>query len=122
VRPRRRRSVAAGETGDDAAPTQLAAVLEAVVAAAGQGAFPPARTPWREVLPDHVTVEEVLADPRATVAPELVGRIIPLGLVDDPEHQDQYPVSVDLEEGGGLLVFRAGGSGGATPRRTHAAA
>ena len=57
--------------------------------------------------------------PEPTVAPELVGRIIPLGLVDDPEHQDQYPVSVDLEEGGGLLVFGAGGSGRTTLLRTH---
>ena len=62
----------------------------------------------------------MLGDPRSAVAPEVVGRIIPLGLVDDPEHQDQYPVSVDLEEGGGLLVFGAGGSGRTTLLRTLA--
>ena len=54
--------------------------------------FPPARTPWREMLPEHVTVDEVLADHPRSAVPELhAGRVLPLGLVDDPEHQDQYP-------------------------------
>jgi S-DNA-T family DNA segregation ATPase FtsK/SpoIIIE len=103
------------------ARTQLDAVLDAVVAAARSGGHGRSRAPWQEMLPDHLRLDDVLADDRVTVPREHAGRLVVLGTVDDPEHQDQYPAVVDLEESGGLLVFGSGGSGKTTLLRTIAA-
>ncbi len=102
--------------------THLDAVLDAIAAATAEAGIPAPRQPWREVLGERVTLDEVLADPRATVAATQPGRLIPLGLLDLPEEQDQAPLVVDLEDGGGCLVFGSGGSGKTTLLRTAAAA
>ncbi|HKY16440.1 MAG TPA: FtsK/SpoIIIE domain-containing protein [Microthrixaceae bacterium] len=114
---------------DQAAPaaTHLDVLIDAVVAAAATCDFPPARSPWRETLPDLVTVDALLDDDRTEPSDgsdrhALAGRMITLGLIDDPEHQDQYPAMVDLEDGGGLLVYGSGGSGRTTLLRTVAVA
>jgi S-DNA-T family DNA segregation ATPase FtsK/SpoIIIE len=98
--------------------THLEAVLAAVIAAHERSGLPPSRPPWREMLPDHVTLDDLSRDPRYEIAPEDAGRVIALGLLDAPEDQDQYPAVVDLEDGGGLLVFGAGGAGKTTLLRT----
>jgi S-DNA-T family DNA segregation ATPase FtsK/SpoIIIE len=100
--------------------THLDAVLDAVLGAAERSALLAPRAPWCEVLPEHLVLDDVLADPRGDVPADRAGRLLTLGLVDDPEHQDQYPAVVDLEEGGGLLVFGSGGSGKTTLLRTAA--
>jgi DNA segregation ATPase FtsK/SpoIIIE, S-DNA-T family len=98
--------------------THLDAVLDAVVEAYERSGLPASRPPWREMLPDHITLDELAADPRYEIAPEDAGRVVALGQLDAPEDQDQYPALVDLEDGGGLLVFGAGGSGKTTLLRT----
>jgi len=101
--------------------THLDAVVAAVVEAARVAGFPRSRAPWREVLPDHLTLDEVRRDPRAAAGRLHPGRHLVLGLVDDPEQQDQYPAVVDLEEAGGLIVYGSGGAGKTTLLRTAAA-
>jgi S-DNA-T family DNA segregation ATPase FtsK/SpoIIIE len=101
--------------------TQLDVVLDAVVEAASSGGHGRSRAPWQEMLPDHLRLDDVLADDRVSVPPEHAGRLVVLGVVDDPERQDQYPAVVDLEESGGLLAFGSGGSGKTTLLRTIAA-
>ena len=76
--------------------------------------------PWRDVLPELVTIDDVLGDPRAEMAHRHPGRVIAVGMIDAPEQQDQYPALVDLEESGGWLVFGAGGAGKTTLLRTIA--
>lgn len=119
VAPSARRSA----PGPSGAPgrTQLDAVIDAVVAAAEQLSLPKPRAPWLEVLPDLIALTAVRSgDPRAEVTRRQPGRLVNVGMVDDPEHQDQYPAIVDLEEGGGLLVHGSGGSGKTTLLRTIA--
>ena len=72
------------------------------------------------MLPELVTIDDVLADPRSEPAHHYPGRVIAVGMIDAPERQDQYPALVDLEERGGWLVFGAGGSGKTTVLRTIA--
>jgi len=47
---------------------------------------------------------------------------VPIGQCDDPEHQRQDTVTVDLEEGGGLLIYGSAGAGKTTALRTIAGA
>ncbi len=103
-----------------AAVTHLDAVLAAVADAAGSLTLPAPIRPWRDVLPELVTIDEVLGDPRAELAHQYPGRVVAVGMIDAPERQDQYPALVDLEESGGWLVFGAGGSGKTTLLRTIA--
>jgi S-DNA-T family DNA segregation ATPase FtsK/SpoIIIE len=100
--------------------THLDAVLDAVRGASNRLHVPPPREPWREVLPRLVALDAVLDDPRAKPAREHPGRTIAVGMLDVPEQQDQSPALVDLEEGGGWLVFGSGGSGKTTALRTLA--
>jgi S-DNA-T family DNA segregation ATPase FtsK/SpoIIIE len=44
-----------------------------------------------------------------------------IGLVDDPELQEQYPATISWEDDGGILVLGSGGSGRTTALRTIAA-
>jgi len=103
-----------------ATQTHLDAVLAAIDGAAKLSTLPDPIRPWRDVLPELVTIDEVLADPRAEAARLLPGRTVAVGMIDAPERQDQYPALVDLEESGGWLVFGAGGAGKTTLLRTIA--
>ena len=100
--------------------THLQAVLAAIAAAATSLTMPDPIRPWRDVLPELVTIDEVLGDPRAEAAHRHPGRIVGVGMIDAPERQDQYPALIDLEETGGWLVFGAGGAGKTTLLRTIA--
>lgn len=106
----------------DGATTQLGALIEAVATASRRLHHPPARRPWRDVLPELVVLHELAADPRSHHAAEHPGRLVLAGLLDDPAAQDQRPAVVDLETDGGWLVFGSGGSGKSTLLRTTAAA
>ena len=119
----RRGTILQGATaaGGSGGRTHLDAVVEAVVAAAEAGNFGRSRAPWCEVLADHVTLDELRADPRGANSVGHPGRLVRIGVIDDPEEQDQYPAVVDLEEGGGLVVYGSGGSGKTTLLRTLAA-
>jgi S-DNA-T family DNA segregation ATPase FtsK/SpoIIIE len=110
-----------GAGGDEGRATHLDAVVAAVVRAAELGGYERPRAPWKDVLPDHLTLAALRADERGREALAAPGRLVRVGLVDDPERQDQYPAVVDLEEGGGLVVYGSGGSGRTTLLRTLAA-
>ncbi len=116
------RTIAPGAPGTDSAPaTHLGALLDAMVEADRRADHPPRRRPWRDALPDVVLLDEVLADPATDDARLQPGRFVAMGLVDAPDRQDQHPGLVDLEQGGGWLVFGSGGSGKTTLLRTVAA-
>ncbi len=111
-----------GHTGS---PTQAAGThLDAVLAAVGEAAqnlnVPTPRKPWRDVLPEVVSLISVLKDPRSAPVYELPGRLVAVGMIDAPERQDQTPAIIDLEEGGGWMIFGSGGSGKTTVLRTVA--
>lgn len=107
-----------GELGASGGPSQLEALLAAVDRAAEELAIPTPRAPWLDELPTLVPLEVVLRGFRSPA-----GRwSVPIGELDDPQRQRQDTVAVDLEEGGGLLVYGAAGSGKTTVLRTIAAA
>ena len=64
-------AVAGRAGGGRAATTHLEAVLTAVSAAAASLTLPDPIRPWREVLPELVTIDDVLADPRAELGAPL---------------------------------------------------
>lgn len=112
----------AGATGR----TQLDVVLDAVVDADRRLGLPTAHRPWCDVLADVIVLDDVLDavldEVAASPGPSDVvpGRTIPFGLLDVPERQEQRPAVVDLEDGGGLLVYGSGGAGATTLLRTIA--
>jgi S-DNA-T family DNA segregation ATPase FtsK/SpoIIIE len=114
--------VAAPQPGGITPVTHLSAVIDAVVAADRAADHPVPRRPWRDVLPTVVTLDDVLSVPTVGTAPVLAGCHLAVGLIDVPEQQDQRPGVVDLEQGGGWLVFGSGGSGKTTLLRTIAVA
>ncbi len=101
--------------------THLDSVVSAVKAAAQRLQLPKSRPPWRDALADHINLGEVMALNRAAIPAENIGKEVVVGMIDDPESQDQFPATVDLEESGGMLVFGAGGSGKTTLLRSVAA-
>ena len=107
----------AGSAGSG--PTELDAVLDAVIAAAERLGMGRGRAPWLETLPNLVPLSTVLDDPRAADGP---GPSVTIGMVDNPEAQDQYPANIDLDDGGGLAVYGSGGSGRTTTLLTAACA
>ena len=116
------RAIATSAPSTEPAPaSHLGALIDVLVEADRRAQHPPPRRPWREVLPDVVLLDEILADPATDDARRQPGRFVAMGLVDAPDRQDQHPGIVDLEEGGGWLVFGSGGSGKTTLLRTVAA-
>jgi DNA segregation ATPase FtsK/SpoIIIE, S-DNA-T family len=101
--------------------TQLAAVVDAIARANQQLGIPTPRRPWCEALPEVVVLDTCLRDPRIDEARRHPGRLVSVGLLDAPERQEQRPLLVDLEDGGGCLVFGSGGSGKTTLLRSIAA-
>ena len=111
--------------GSEAGPTQVEVLLGAIARASHDLGFARSRPPWLPPLPDVVTARRLddHLDPelRAAMAAD-PGRWVPIGLIDDPEHQAQRPAVVDLEATGGLLVVGAGGTGKTTLLRSVGAA
>ena len=110
--------VAAGPA--TASGTHLDAVLRAIGEANRRLGLAAAPTPWRDVLPELVSLADVLVDPRAEAASDEPGKAVAVGLIDAPDMQDQFPAIIDLEAGSGWLVFGSGGAGKTTLLRTLA--
>jgi DNA segregation ATPase FtsK/SpoIIIE, S-DNA-T family len=115
------RSLSAGPAPSSMGATHIGVLIDAIAAASQNLAIPEQRRPWRDVLPVHLTLEDVTRDPLSRPALEQPGRHVVFGLLDAPELQEQRPALVDLEEGGGWLIFGGGGSGKSTVLRTVAA-
>ena len=101
--------------------THLDVLLEAVRDALPD--MPAPRRPWRDVLPELLTLDAVEAESVGRrLPPGLNGRNVVIAITDDPTAQDQYPAAIDLEEGGGLLIVGTGGAGKTTALRSLAVA
>ena len=102
-----RSAPAAGDDGAPA-PTDLARLVDAIVAANADAGLAPARRPWPEPLGEQLDLGELLAGAQEA------GRARPVvALADDPRRQRQYPVGWDLAEGN-LLLLGIPGSGTTT--------
>ena len=104
----------------DTGATHLAVLLDAIVDANQTLSIAEPRRPWRDVLPDRITLADVL-DEAGFDAMTDPGRFVTIGMLDAPERQEQRPAVIDLEEGGGWLIFGSGGAGKTSVLRTVAA-
>jgi len=88
-------------------PTQLEAIVAAVVRAAEVTGMRPARRPWPDPLPAHLTVADLPSADRPTVWS------VPVGLRDEPDRQRQVTHWWSPDDGP-LLVYGLTGSGTTT--------
>ena len=95
------------EQSSSEVPTRsdLARLVDAIVAANEAEGFPPPRRPWPEPLPARVDLAQLI-DAQASEPAETAV----VALADDPARQQQYPVGWDLAQGN-LLLFGIPGSG-----------
>ena len=94
--------------------------LDALLAAVSQLGHPPVRQIWNELLPEHLPFTAADKMRRVPGYERAPGRLVLLGVADDPANQAQHASVVDLQSGGGLLVLGTGGSGKTTVLRTAA--
>jgi S-DNA-T family DNA segregation ATPase FtsK/SpoIIIE len=87
--------------------TQLDAVVKYAAKIAEENNIPVIKQIWMPPLPKKLYLEELAEIPK----PEGFSVLLPIGLVDNPEGQNQYPVAVDFMADGHLLICGSGGSG-----------
>ena len=98
-------------------PTDLSVLVEAITAASERlGLAAPAR-PWLDPLPELLTVDAL-----AATHPSRDELVLPLGLIDVPDRQQQLPYGLELADGAHLLVAGAPRSGRSTVLQTLAGA
>lgn len=71
------------------------------------GLMPPMS--WKPALKDEILLDDVFEEYHVTTRPYAIDPII--GVVDDPRHQMQYPLKLDLEEKGNTIVYGFSGAG-----------
>ncbi|RIJ77493.1 FHA domain-containing protein [Nakamurella silvestris] len=94
-------------------PSDISRVVAAVVEAAELAGAAAPRLPWSPVLAQTYELRRL----GQTTDEKLV-----LGLVDDPDRQDQYPAYFEPDVDGSLAIYGAGGAGKSTAMRTIAVA
>jgi S-DNA-T family DNA segregation ATPase FtsK/SpoIIIE len=87
--------------------TQLDAVVKYAAKIAEENNIPAIKQIWMPPLPTKIYLEEL----EEIAKPEGFSVLLPIGLVDNPEGQNQYPVAVDFLADGHLLICGSGGSG-----------
>ncbi|QBR92885.1 FtsK/SpoIIIE domain-containing protein [Nocardioides euryhalodurans] len=102
---------------DEDAPTDLDLLIDAIVGANEDAGYGPPRPVWPEPLGEHLELTPTLSPEAAASGVRSVGgvdgRIVQVGLADDPDRQRQIPVGWDLD-GGNLLLMGIPGSGTST--------
>ena len=94
--------------------TQLDAIVEYAAKVASENNIPAIKQIWMPPLPGCVYLDELAEVQR----PAGYSLLLPIGLADNPEGQEQYPVAVDFLNDGHLLICGAGGSGRTTLMQT----
>jgi len=97
----------------DAVPKDISRVVTTIGQASGLGGIPTPRKPWLDALAQ--TYDLLGLDQRRDT------RIV-LGVVDDPDNQEQVPEFFEPDREGNILFVGTGGSGKSTALRTLACA
>lgn len=95
-------------------PSDITRIVNTIAAAATAAEVPQPRKPWRETLASVYSFQK-LPKPRTDEK-------IPLGVVDQPQTQDQPPAFYEPDVHGNIAILGTGGSGKSTALRTIAAA
>jgi S-DNA-T family DNA segregation ATPase FtsK/SpoIIIE len=120
----------AGPGDSEGTLSDLAVLVDAIVAAAGAGEPGGRRSPWQPPLPATLTLDQLpAAGPLAAGGSPGAGPVpadgplrLRYGLIDQPGEQRQVPAVFDIERGGHLLAAGAPQSGRSTLLRTLAGA
>lgn len=99
-------------SGDDG--KQIDAIVSLLSETAREEGYP-LRSLWLEELPKRMSVDEIERK-YSFVYPDKVGALI--GEIDDPANQRQFPLYLDLEQGGNFMVVGNTGSGKSTMLQT----
>jgi len=94
--------------------TQLDALVKYAAQLAEENRIPAIKPIWMPPLPKSIYLEDLPEMPK----PQGFSLLLPLGLVDNPDGQNQYPCAVDFIADGHLLVCGTGGSGRTTLLQT----
>jgi S-DNA-T family DNA segregation ATPase FtsK/SpoIIIE len=105
---------------DDGTDTDLETIVHAVTTAAGELGIARLDSPWPPPLPALVALDSLRDG--APGAPARSPVAVPVGLMDRPDHQEQVPFVLDLEDTGPVLVAGAVRSGRSTFLRVLAGA
>ncbi|WP_116952524.1 FtsK/SpoIIIE domain-containing protein [Jiangella endophytica] len=109
-----------GEKDEDVSiPTDLESLVTAINEASQRTGISAPPPPWLPPLDDVVTLDQVLADPRAVIESGRDIRI-PFGAVDLPHQQSRSVAVYDLSGGGHLGIYGAPRSGRSTALRAVA--
>jgi DNA segregation ATPase FtsK/SpoIIIE, S-DNA-T family len=102
---------------DGTMETDLSVLVDAIAGAARKVGCGPQPSPWLPPLPGSITLDELPAGPAQAdgeVAP------VPFGIVDVPARQAREPMTLDLADGGHIVVAGAARTGRSTVLRTIA--
>lgn len=94
--------------------TQLDAIVKYTAVLAEENNIPAIKQIWMPPLPKSVCLEEL----EKIGKPEGFSLLLPIGLVDNPEGQNQYSCAVDMLADGHLLICGAAGAGKTTLLQT----
>ena len=95
-------------------------IVKYIVDEAKKHGFKPARHVWTEPLPEILELEGLLDGKEAfdrmtdTWEAKNDGLSFPVGMIDDPSHQKQYPFVLDFMKNGHQILFAAPSSGKTT--------
>jgi S-DNA-T family DNA segregation ATPase FtsK/SpoIIIE len=102
---------------DPGMETDLSVLVDAIAGAARKVGCGPQPSPWLPPLPDSITLDDLPAVPAQAgweVAP------VPFGIMDVPARQAREPMTLDLANGGHIVVAGAARTGRSTVLRTIA--
>ncbi len=94
--------------------TQLDAVVKYAAKVAKENRIAAIKQIWMPPLPSRIYLDELTTIEK----PQGFSLLLPIGLADNPEGQNQYPVAVDFLSDGHLLICGAGGAGKTTLLQT----
>ncbi len=94
--------------------TQLDAIVKHLNTVAHDNNVSELRQIWLAPLPKKLYLEDL----PEIIKPDGFSLLLPIGLVDSPETQSQFPIAVDFLREGHLLVCGSGGSGKTTLLQT----
>lgn len=100
----------ANEKRGEAKSKQIVAVVQYLSDLAKQNGIQP-RSLWMDPLPDRLELRTLMANVQKPANAEICAL---LGMVDDPERQEQFPLFLDMQSFHNMLLCGNGGSGKST--------
>lgn len=64
---------------------------------------------WKPMLPEHIVLDDIEKQYPVSYTRFALDPVI--GMVDDPQHQEQYPMQLSLTENGNIIVYGFAGAG-----------